>query len=116
MAFNYTPLAKIALDQIVNFGRDCTLKRVTESTYNFATGANDGGSVSSETIKAVVTNFEDKEIDGNLVQRGDKLYTIAAKDLTAPALNDLIDDCKILNINTIKTGDTALLYKCQVRK
>lgn len=116
MAFNYLPLAKIALDQIANFGRDCVLKRVTESSYNFTTGANGVGSIASQTIKAVVTDFEDKEIDGNLVKRGDKLYTIAAKDLIAPSLNDMIDDYKILNIKTIQTGDTALLYKCQVRK
>lgn len=116
MSFDYAPLAQLAVAQIANFGRDCVLKRVTESTYNFATGANSGGSVVSETIKAVVTDFEDKEIDGNLVQRGDKLYTIGAQGITAPSLNDMIDDFKILNINTIKTGDTALLYKCQVRK
>ncbi len=116
MAFNYSPVAKLALDQISNFGRECILKRVTEGTYNFTTGANSGGSIASQTIKAVVTDFEDKEIDGNLIQRGDKLYTIAAKDLTAPSLNDMIDDCKILNIKTIQTGDTPLLYKCQVRK
>jgi hypothetical protein len=116
MSFNYLPLAQVALDQIANFGRDCVLGRVTESSYNFDTGANSGGSTAEETIKAVVTDFTDKEIDGVIVQRGDRLYTIAAKDLTAPVLNDYLDDWKILNVQTIKTGDTALLYKCQVRK
>jgi hypothetical protein len=116
MSFNYLPLAKIALSQIENFGRDCTLTRVTEKTYNFTTGENTGGSTSTETIKAVVTDYTQEEIDGTLVLRGDKLYTIAAQDLTAPRLNDMIDGLKIVNINTIQTGDTALLYKCQVRK
>lgn len=116
MSFNYAPLAQLAVAQIANFGRDCVLKRVTEGSYNFTTGENTGGSIVSETIKAVVTEFEDKEIDGNLVQRGDKFYTMGAENITAPSLNDMIDDFKILNINTIKTGDTALLYKCQVRK
>lgn len=116
MAFNYLPLAQVALDQIENFGRDCVLVRVTEATYNFTTGANSGGSVTETTIKAVVTEYAQDQIDGSVIKKGDKLYTIAAKDLNAPALNDYLDDWKILNVQTIQTGDTPLLYKCQVRK
>lgn len=116
MTFDYSKLAQVALTQIANFGRDCVLKRVTESTYNYDTGTNAGGSIANTTIKAVVTDYALKQIDGTIIQRGDKLFTIAAKDLTAPDTNDYIDDWKILNVETIQTGDTALLYKCQVRK
>jgi hypothetical protein len=116
MTFDYSKLAQVALTQITNFGRDCALKRVTESTYNYDTGANTGGATTTETIKAVVTDYKLKQIDGTIIQRGDKLYTIAAQGLSAPKTNDFLDDWKILAVDTIQTGDTALLYKCQVRK
>jgi hypothetical protein len=116
MTFDYSKLAQIALAQIANFGRDVVLKRVMESTYNYTTGTNTGGSTTTETIKAVVTDYELKQIDGTIIQRGDKLYTMAAQGLNAPKTNDFLDDWKILAVDTIQTGDTALLYKCQVRK
>lgn len=116
MTFDYSKLAQVALTQIANFGRDVVLKRVTESTYDYDTGTNTGGSIATETIKAVVTDYELKQIDGTIIQRGDKLYTIAAQGLSSPQTNDFLDDWKILAVDTIQTGDTAMLYKCQVRK
>lgn len=116
MSFDYSKLAQISLTQIANYGRDVTLRRVVEPVYDYDTGTNTGGSDTAETIKAVVTDFELKQVDGSIVEVGDKMFTIAAKDLVKPETNDYLDDWKILNVEEVKTGDTALLYKCQARR
>lgn len=120
MSFDYSGLNCTGERLIERFGRDVTLRRVTEPTYDFATGTNSGGSEADTTVKAVVTDFKAHELDNEFVRRGDRMVLVSAKSINAPDMNDEIIDnsknFKIINIETVHTGDTPLLYKMQIRK
>lgn len=115
MSFDYSGIQSTGLSLINEFGRSCVLKRITEGTFNPSTGTVTGASSTNENITAVFTDYNERQIDGNIIVRGDKLVLIAGT-ITEPKNNDEIDDWKIINIETVETGDTPLLYKAQVRR
>lgn len=116
MSFDYAKIQDAASAQINKFGRDCVLKRINKGTFNPANSTFTGGIETSETIKAVFTDIEEKNIDGQTTRRGDKMVLISAKNTAQPVIGDMIDDWKILNVVEVKPADTALIYKAQVRK
>ena len=120
MSFNYAGLASTALKQIAKFGRSVTLRAVTAGTFDTSTGTKTGASTADTVVKAVVTAYKDKQIDGEIIRHGDKMVMIAGSAVTtAPVTNDIVvdgGDYKIVNIETIQPGDTVLIYKLQVRK
>lgn len=117
---DYSSLAATALRQIADKGRNVTLRRDAAGTYNPASDTFTAGDEDNETVKAVITDYHDRQIDGEIIMRGDRRAIIAASGLTAPDKGDVIvdgsDQYRIINIETVKPGDTALLYKLQVRK
>lgn len=118
MTFDYASIKSIATAQITDKGSDVIIKRVTPGTFDPATGTIAGGSKSSSTIKAVVTEYKDYQIDGDAIKRGDKELLIDADSL--PDIKDALTidsiDYQIVNINPLSPGDTILLYKVQVRR
>jgi len=120
MSFNYAGLAKTALKQIAKFGRSVTLRTVAAGTFDTSTGTVSGASNSDVVVKALVTGYKDKQIDGQIIRHGDKMVMIAGSAVTTPPVsNDIVvdgGDYKIVNIETIQPGDTVLIYKLQVRK
>lgn len=119
MTFNYAGLAATALAQIADKGRNITLRRVTEGSYNPATDTIPDASVANETVKALVRNFSQRELVEGLIIKGDKEVIVASSGLTIPEMNDIIvdnDQFRIVNVLEIKPGDTSMLYKLQVRR
>ena len=116
MTFNYVGLEITSLSLITRFGKDATLNRVTEGAYDPSTGTNTGASTSTQTVKAVFTDYKEMQIDGSIVQRGDRLVLVAASGISEPLTNDEIDGYKVVNVKLVKPAETALLYKLQVRK
>lgn len=119
MAFNYAGLEATALVQIADKGRNVILRRVTEGSYNPANDTISGDSNADETVKALVRNFTERELVEGLIIKGDKEVTVAASGLTIPEMNDIIVDTqqfRIINVLEIAPGDTAMLYKLQVRR
>ncbi len=72
-------------------------------------------------LKAVFLNFELKEVDNTLVQRGDQKCLMAAESISGilPNTQDRIVDgsinWEIVNVNTLKPGEQEILYELQVR-
>jgi len=116
MSYDYSSLATTGASLISKFGRDVTLKHVTEGSYDFSTGGVSGDSVTSETVKAVFTNYNDGQIDGSIVQRGDRLVLVSNDVTSEPKTNDIIGGFKIVGVETIQPANDVLLYKLQVRK
>jgi len=120
MTFNYSGLAAAALRLIDKFGRNVTLRSVTAGSYDTATMTKTGASDADKVVKMAIVEYKQSQIDGEVVQRGDELGLLAASAVTAkPVVNDIVIDSvqyKIINIETIKPGDTALLYKLQLRR
>jgi len=117
----YTKLAAVALSQIQDKGRTVTLTTPGVDVYNPAAGTFTPGTATTQTPKALFTNFTLKEIDGDLIRSDDKKCLIAATALTAPPTNkDTITDgsdvYQVLPIEQIKPGDTAIVYILRLRR
>lgn len=112
-------------------GRDVTLIRkndyVTDSNKPWR--GNDGNNnmepVDEEvgTIKAVVYPYNDRDIDGNNVRRGDSMMIIAHTSLSpVEDLKDIefVDDgsrrYRVMNAGKIAPGDTIIAYQFQLRE
>ena len=107
-------------------GYDLTFRRINNGgTYDPATGTITGGSNSDETIRAIFLNYNANDVDGTLVQRGDRKAVIAATyNGTAitktPQINDELRDegdaVRVVSVQTIKSGASILAYVCQARE
>ena len=107
-------------------GYDLTFRRINNGgTYDPATGTITGGSNSDETIRAIFLNYNANDVDGTLVQRGDRKAVIAATyNGTAitktPQINDELRDegdaVRVVSVQTIKSGASILAYICQARE
>ncbi|WP_138476167.1 hypothetical protein [Dyadobacter bucti] len=111
----------MAKEQINEFGRTVILRRNNEGQYDPSDDSFTGSTSAEESIKALFTDFTEKEIDGTIILRGDKKVLIASAELLAPPQhNDTIvdgnDEYKIIPMSTIQPGDTPIIYKLQVRK
>jgi len=107
-------------------GYDLTFRRPSNGgSYSPATGTVTGGSNADETARVVFLNYTSRDIDGTLVQRGDRKAVMAATyNGTALSKTPQIDDelrgegdaVRILSVQTIKSGATILAYICQARE
>lgn len=119
MGFNYANMAATALAQINDKGRSVTLRYVTQGTYNPATDGIAGASEADVSVKAVIRFYTQKEQIETMIMEGDKEALIASSGITAPLVDDVIvdgDEFKILRVEEVKPGDTALLYRLQIRR
>ncbi|MCF0055517.1 hypothetical protein [Dyadobacter sp. CY356] len=117
----YSEMADMAKEAIAENGRPVILRRNTEGSYNPATDTFTGTGNVDENPSALFTEYKQAEIDGTVIIRGDKKVLLADAALTAPPeYNDIIvdgsDEYKVINIFTVKPGDTSIIYKLQVRK
>ena len=71
---------KVSSTVLGKFGGDVTFQKITSGIYDVRTG-DVGETISSETIKGLVQNVNQREIN-DLIKENDKIVTIAAKDLS----------------------------------
>lgn len=120
MTFDYSNIAETAVAQINDKGRDVSLVRHTDGTLNIDTDTISGDSDTTVTVRALITNFNKRDVAAGLVEVGDLQVIIAASGVTRPTTNDKITDggltYTIVTVSEIKPGDTAILYKLQVRR
>ena len=107
------------LRQLVNdIGKDLTLRKVSEGTYDPATGAATNTDTDT-SVKGIVLNYKDGQFDGDIVQRGDRKIVLRASDSVVPEIQDLVidgsDNYRIINVRQIEQAETDLVYVCQGR-
>ena len=113
MSYDYAEEAALAVEMIAEFGRDVTL--IAE--------VNEGSRRDPDIrrvptpAKTVVTSYRSSQIDGSLIQMGDRLYLF---DATTPVTTDMrvLDgdgDYAIQSVEPVRLGEPVVLYKCQVR-
>lgn len=119
-AFNYARIAKSAKRLIDRFGGDLDI--VATSIVPNPEGWKPGTSTPYETaLKGVFTKYEEKYIDGTVIQRGDQKVLIAAQGVTMPPnltgfLKRGTEKWTIVKIEPLCPGDTNIIYKIQVRQ
>jgi hypothetical protein len=103
-------LRPMAASLIERTGKTMTLRRVTGSSYDPATGAVTE-TTSDTVLKGIVEEYEAERIDGGLIQQGDRKISLAAEPMTAePAPGDslLIDGAEHLVITVPTCARTAM--------
>jgi len=106
-------IAQTAKDTIAEFGASVTLIRVSEGSYDPATGTTTN-TETSEALKAVVEDYTPWELQNGLGVVGGKKFTCAALGLTIPLLTDKItlgtDTFLIAKNETTYSGSIPILY------
>lgn len=92
----------------------------TPGVYNPATGKYEGGSPAQEfTGFGVKIGYEQSNVDGTLVQRGDQQLYVPALGFTRPATNEQITVASktvmVVSVEVVAPGDTDILYIIQIR-
>jgi len=118
MSFDYTKTREKANSLIVKFGMPLIVRRAqTDSTTPWNP---EELSHTDYPGYGVVTEFNRREVDGTLVQTGDKKVLLSAEDLQiAPETSDLVVvdgvEYKIVTINPLSPAGTVVLYELQIR-
>jgi hypothetical protein len=102
---------------ISKFGANVTITKKT----NTGDAWDPTQTLTTQTVKAAVLNFNKSNVDGTLVLADDKLVYITAKDLDFDiekehtiTINNV--NHSIVNLNTFKPADTVVYYEAQARK
>ena len=128
---NYVSLANLAERLIEENGRTFTLVQAGETAVDPAKpyGPDTTAGQTRHTVLGVITEFENEDIDGTLIRRGDKRCLIAHNSIVDVAsgtesliieefdtLEDGTEVWKIEGVETIHPGDTRIMYDLQLRK
>lgn len=114
-----TSLRKTASKLMAKFGGEVTFRRVTTGAYNPTTGAATP-SVSSSTVRGVLEDVREREVN-DLVKGTDKKLTVAAADLAfEPAVSDQVTVStrimQIIQVNKIEQDNTAIVFEIFLRE
>lgn len=119
MSYDYSGLAQTALDLIENFGRPVTLRRNTRVIDGVeGTATTTGRDIQATAVVLGMSASYAQQItaNGGSIHQGDRMALIADAQ---PLISDLLIDgarWQVLSVDELRPGDTALLYKAQVRK
>ncbi len=113
--------ARATSDRLIGkFGKSVTLTRVVEGTYDPSTGDMAAGSTTTQTVAALVKDFNGIELLSGAIQAGDRKVSIAALNATEPQIGDTMTvDTLVYNVLAVKSiwsGEKVAIYELQVRK
>lgn len=104
---------------ITEFGETLTIRQVTSGTYDPATGSASNTN-NDVTFTGMFLNFNDDQIDGSEIRRGDRKVLLSAT--TPPVIpkqeDQVLDGTALLDIvqvRKIQENGVNLVFICQVR-
>jgi hypothetical protein len=114
-----TSLRKTASKLMTKFGGEVTFRRVTTGAYNPTTGTATP-SVATSTVRGVLEDVREREIN-DLIKSTDKKLTLAAADLSfEPAVSDQVTvggrAMQIVQVNKIEQDNTAIVFEAFLRE
>jgi hypothetical protein len=114
--FDYTATAATASRLLQRFGAAATLKRVSGTAYDPATGTNDPTYTDLPTTAAVFA-YDQKYIDGTLIRQGDqRAYCSPA---VAPTQGDRLAGggatVEVVAVKPVSPAGVPVLYEAQLR-
>ena len=118
---DFASLAALAVRLISKNGRDVTLVQSSQTPDNPAqpwrgTDGNDTETV----VRAAITNYDEEQVDGDLIRRGDRQAWVAADSGVAIEDYDYLVDgtvrWKIIDVNVIKPATVTVAYGLQLRR
>lgn len=120
--FDYSKSAATALRLLTKFGRDATVRKVTEGTYNTATGTVTNTNAET-TVKCVDLDFKDKgngsQYFTDNVQANDR-YALVSAGVDSIDVSDLLIiggvTWNIINVKTLAPAGVNVLFTLHIRK
>jgi hypothetical protein len=114
----YGTLQTTSLDLITKFGKSISIRTITDTTP--AKAYRPVAAAADETVQAVIEDFRERDVDGTIVQAGDRRYLIAAKDVTtapttASRIVDGSDELEVVNVEPIAPGGTTVVWRLHAR-
>lgn len=104
---------------IAEKGREVTLRTKSTTVADADAPWDANGSATTATISAVILDYQDREIDGTLVQRRDRKALVSPLDAASIVEGDEIVDggqrYAIVSVRPVKPGATNYLWKLQLR-
>lgn len=114
---SYEEEVATAQELIAEAGRDVILLNKQLGTFNPNTNTVDDSVDTLRTVKAVFTLYQDKEVDGTIIQRGDKRCLVAgAINPGETVIKDGARQYQIVDVQAVQPGETVILSKLQVRR
>lgn len=119
MGFVRDEMAKSAATLISEFGQSMTLRRLSGTTYNSATGVVTK-TTTDISVRAVIVAFNKEDIDGDAILGGDRKAYIQLGGANTPKAGDLLvgvdTDMNIVAVHKIlRTGTESIVCICQAR-
>ena len=115
---NYADMAATATRLITANGKPVTLRNYAAATYDHVTMTYVPGAATDVSANAVEQEYSLKEIEGTLIQQGDRKFLLASP--TAPTLTMKIvvsgEEMSIVHISPVQPGTVTLCYTVWARK
>lgn len=121
MTFDYASLASDASEMLEEFGQAITVTRPgTGGAYDPETGTVTGGTAQTFPGFGVVLDYQQREIDGTLIQQGDRRVYIAPDIGVTPKTGDtvtLMDGAvvRVMASRPLAPAGVVVLLDVQVR-
>lgn len=129
MSAFYDEMAELAAEMIEEFGQTLTMRRVTEASYDPATGMTSPGTAEEQPITAVVLpaskgtveSFDNKLLNGTLIESNIRALKIAANGLLWPPSPGCVvmydgQEWKMLGATPSNPAGTALVYSASIMR
>lgn len=129
MSAFYDEMAALAAEMIAEYGQVLTMRRVTEASYDPATGMTSPGTTEEQPITAVVLpaskgtieSFDNKLVNGTLIESNIRALKIAANGLLWPPGPGCIvvyegQEWKMLGATPSNPAGTALVYSASIMR
>lgn len=110
------------------FGRAATIERPGTTSYDPTTGTASATGALSVACEVTLTNFEERQVDGTLVQEGDRKAMVSrlrleddggAGFVPVPSVDALVEGgrtWKIVGVLGISSGDEEAMFILHVRR
>lgn len=107
MTFDYSNLTNTALAQVADKGRTVQIVYKTAGTYDPTLDAIDNDSEETVDVKAIVTNYNKRDVAAGLVETNDLQVMIAASGITKPKTGDKILTAKNSRLSPSRKSNPA---------
>lgn len=115
----YSDMADTALELLDEFGTTVTLQRTTGNLIDPVSGDEITGVDASVTTTGILTQYDESQIDGVRIMRGDRKLVLSDEQTPLPTDRVLIGGVPwaIVAITTVKPDDaTVVVHHVQVRR
>ena len=117
---NYPKTAAKAEAMIRKAGVAMALRVTTPGTYDPASGTETGSVVTDHTCVGVLTNINQKYVDGQRILASDKMAIIGSSVAVRPKPGDVLvvsgASWAVLDVISVSPAGEDIIYKLQVRR